>query len=225
MHININMKITSDIYQVGGPGLSHSSDAALYLIKSGDEAALVDAGTGKGINRIIENIKKTGSDLPSIKYIFITHCHYDHTGGAGDLRQLAGCSIIAHSLDAKYLEMGDLEVTAASWYGAYMAPLKVDISVNGKTEKFNVGGLDVNFYHAPGHSPGSSVITVNSDGLLVLFGQDVHGPLDSSLLSNRRDYKASLDFLISLNADVLCEGHFGIVRGKDKVRAFIESYL
>ncbi len=219
------MKITSNIYQVGGSGLSHSSDAAVYLVISGDESALIDAGTGKGIDRVISNIRKTGAELSSIRYLFITHCHYDHTGGADKIRDVTGCSIIAHDLDAKYLEIGDSEVTAASWYGAYIKPLKVDVKVTDKKRSFKIGEINICFYHTPGHSPGSSVLVLASDGFSVLFGQDIHGPLNSLLLSNNRDYKASLEFMISLGADILCEGHFGVIKGKENVKNFIESYL
>jgi hypothetical protein len=31
--------------------------------------------------------------------------------------------------------------------------------------------------------------------------------------------------MMGLNADVLCEGHFGIYQGKEKVSRFIQSYL
>lgn len=219
------MKITSNIYQVGGSGLSNPSDAAVYLVTSENESALIDAGTGKGVNRLIDNIKTSGVDLSSISHLFLTHCHYDHTGGAQKMRELTGCSIIAHELDAVYIENGNSEITAASWYGTTLAPVKVDIKVKGNSRDFTVGGIDFHFYHTPGHSPGSSVLTIKSDGQTVLFGQDVHGPLDSTLRSNRQDYKASLAFLLTLHADILCEGHFGVIKGKDKVTRFIESYL
>ena len=219
------MKITSHIYQVGGSGLSNSSDAAVYLITSAGRSALVDSGTGKGTSRIADNIKSEGIDLSSVEYLFLTHCHYDHTGGANKIRDLTGCRIVMHQLDARYIVNGDSEVTAASWYGAIMAPVKVDTVVTGKNMSFTVGDLEISFYHTPGHSPGSSVLTAVSDGRLVLFGQDVHGPLDSALLSSRSDYMASLEFMLSLNADILCEGHYGVITGKDKVKAFIRSYL
>jgi hypothetical protein len=64
-----------------------------------------------------------------------------------------------------------------------------------------------------------------SDGKLVLFGQDVHGPLHPALKSDRKKYTSSLEFLMSLDADILCEGHYGIFHGKDKVRKFIQSFL
>ncbi len=31
--------------------------------------------------------------------------------------------------------------------------------------------------------------------------------------------------LINLNADILCEGHFGIYKPAEKVRSYIEHYL
>ena len=219
------MKITSNVYMVGGSSHSDASDAAVYLIVSGGRAALVDAGTGAGTDRILKNILKTGTKPEEVRYLFITHCHYDHTGGANALRGKTGAAMVAHELDAEFLEAGDSEVTAASWYGTFMEPTKVDIKVKGKRESFIVGDLGVDFYHTPGHSPGSSVLTVRSDGMLVLFGQDVHGPLNDALRSERGDYIRSLEFLLSLEADILCEGHFGVHAGRDKVRQFIESFL
>jgi hypothetical protein len=41
----------------------------------------------------------------------------------------------------------------------------------------------------------------------------------------REDYVKSLEFMLSLEADILCEGHFGVYIGKDRVRDFIESFL
>ncbi len=210
---------------MGGAAESHPSDAAAYLIVSGGEAALVDAGTGSGAARLMENIREIGTDPMSLRYLFLTHCHFDHTGGADAVRKETGCAVVAHDLDADFLEAGDSEVTAASWYGSWMEPLKVDIRVTDRRKEFTLGNLTVTMHHTPGHSPGSSVLTVVSDGLLVLFGQDVHGPLNDSLRSVREDYVRSLEYLISLGADILCEGHFGIYRGKEEVRSFIESFL
>jgi glyoxylase-like metal-dependent hydrolase (beta-lactamase superfamily II) len=219
------MKITSNIFQVGGQEESHVSDASIYLIVSRGEAALVDSGTGLGYKELMENIKKLGISPDNIKYLFLTHCHYDHTGGAFKLKKATNCKIVAHKLDAVYIEEGDNNVTAASWYGTFMEKTTVDIKVDGNEDEFTVGDLQIKFYHAPGHSPGSAVLTLMSDSKLVLFGQDVHGPLNESLLSNRKDYVKSLEFMLSLEADILCEGHFGVYYNKDAVSDFIGSYL
>jgi len=219
------MKITSNVFQVGGQEESHSSDASIYLIISRGEAALVDSGTGLGYNELMKNIMILGVAPENIKYLFLTHCHYDHTGGAYKVKKATGCKIIAHKLDAVYIEEGDNNVTAASWYGTFIEKTEVDIKVDANEAEFKLGDLQIKFYHAPGHSPGSAVLTVMSDGKLVLFGQDVHGPLNELLLSNRKDYVKSLEFMLSLEADILCEGHFGVYYNKDAVCDFIGSYL
>ena len=219
------MQITSHVSLVGGAEDSDPADAAIYLIAADGEAALVDAGTDRGTHRVLANIRRAGVEPRTIKHLFLTHCHYDHTGGAALLRQETGCLVVAHALDAAFLEAGDSQVTAASWYGARMTPLSVDVRVTGAEQRFMVGKLEVTFRHSPGHSPGSSVLTLRSDDKLVLFGQDVHGPLDPALRSVRADYQRSLAYLLALDADILCEGHFGVIVGKDEVRDFIDSYL
>ena len=84
------MEITSEIFEVGGGHLTSPEDAAIYLIKFGQESALVDAGCGLAMERLFANIRKCGTDPQRIKYLLLTHCHYDHTGGAAELKRRGG---------------------------------------------------------------------------------------------------------------------------------------
>ena len=219
------MKIRENLWQVGGADLTASEDAAIYLVRFGNAAALIDAGCGYGHDRLVDNISEVLPAEVKITHLLLTHCHFDHAGGAAKVRAHYGCKIVAHKLDAVYLESGDSSVTAATWYGTRMAPVKIDFKIEGDEQTIAVGGGNVEAYHCPGHSPGSLVYLTDLDGLRVLFGQDVHGPLDPSLLSDREDYLRSLQFILELQADILCEGHFGVFDGKDKVAKFIRSYL
>jgi glyoxylase-like metal-dependent hydrolase (beta-lactamase superfamily II) len=220
------MEITKEIFQVAGPGLTTADDAAGYLIKVGAAAALIDAGSGEAMAKMLSQIRKCGVDPDDMSYLFLTHCHYDHTGGAAALKgQFPRIKIVAQALEAPYLEQGDQEVTAASWYGARIRPVHVDLKWQGGSRTFELADRVLTGYHTPGHSPGSAVYMMESEGLKVLFGQDVHGPLHPSLLSNREDYRRSLNLLLELEADILCEGHFGVYRGKQEVAAFIQKYL
>jgi glyoxylase-like metal-dependent hydrolase (beta-lactamase superfamily II) len=219
------MKIMDNLWQVGGAEFTSVEDAAVYLVRFGEKAILIDAGCGSDHDLLAANIAQAIPADVEIEYLFLTHCHYDHTGGAAKVRTQYGCKIVAHELDTVYLETGDSRVTAADWYGARMHPLQVDYKINNKEEIFQVGQGRVTAYHCPGHSPGSLVYLVDMDATRVLFGQDVHGPLDPSLLSNRDDYVRSLKFMLNLNADILCEGHYGIYRGRDRIDNFIRSYL
>ena len=197
----------------------------VYLIHVDGSAALVDAGCGRSHTTLLNNIRSCGIDPQQIAYLLITHCHFDHTGGAKALRQQLDCRTVAHELDAHFLESADDEVTAASWYGSTMEPLVIDKKLSGKETKIQLGKREISAIHAPGHSPGSVVYLIESEGKRVLFAQDVHGPLHPTLLSNEEDYRCSLKNLLLLEIDILCEGHFGVYEGKDRIRAFIKGFL
>ena len=219
------MKIVPNLWQVGGGNFTAAEDAAIYLIRFGHQAALIDAGCGHAHRQLVANISEVLPESIPIQYAFLTHCHYDHVGGAAALRDKYGCKIVAHHLDAAFLEAGDHQVTAAAWYGIKMIPLTIDHKIQSDTERFTVGNGELIAHHCPGHSPGSLILWVELDGQKILFGQDVHGPLDSSFLSDRQDYINSLKFMLTLQADILCEGHFGVFKGKEKIKKFIRSYI
>lgn len=219
------MKITDEIFQVGGGPLTTPSDGACYLIHFNGHAALIDAGCGSSASKVLDNVRSCGVPINRIDYLLITHCHYDHTGGVNAVREAVGCEVVAHELDAPYMEEGNDAVTAASWYGATIAPTPVDRKLTGEREIIQLGDRTVEAIHIPGHSPGSVAYLTESEGKRVLFGQDVHGPLDPSLLSDRAAYQNSLKRLIDLEADILCEGHYGVFRGKASVARFIQSFM
>ena len=219
------MEIMGNLWQVGGAEYTSVEDAAIYLIRFGEKAALIDAGCGGDHDSLVKNISDILPPDVKIEYLLLTHCHYDHTGGAEAVRNHFGCKIVVHDLDASYLESGDSTVTAANWYGARMKPLTIDYKIKDKNQSFQIDTGELTAHHCPGHSPGSVVYLTEINSNLVLFGQDVHGPLDASFLSDQDDYKRSLAFLNGLQADILCEGHFGVYYGNEQISEFINSYL
>ena len=219
------IKITDDIFQVGGGGLTAPADAAIYLVGCGEQAALVDAGTGKGEDKLMDNVRAAGVDPQSIEYLLITHCHFDHTGGAAALRERLQCTTVGHEADARFLEEGNSLVTAAMWYGATIRSCPVDRKLSASREELQIGDRTITAVHTPGHSPGSVVYMTASQGQSVVFAQDVHGPLDPNFRSNARDYQESLRRLMALEPDILCEGHFGVFKGKDAAKEFIQQFI
>ena len=183
------------------------------------------AGAERPVSGLLSELGKEGIDPGSITEIVCTHCHFDHTGGIQALKEVIPFKTIAHELEAPFLEQGDDTVTAAKWYGDSISPIRVDRKLHGVREDIELGDKKIEAIHTPGHSPGSVVYVMESEGKKVLFGQDVHGPINPLLLSNQDDYQQSLKLLISLEADILCEGHFGIYEGKVEVKRFIESFL
>lgn len=79
--------------------------------------------------------------------------------------------------------------------------------------------------HTPGHTPGSISLCMDNGMYKILFGQDIHGPFYASFGSDIDAWAESMRKLLELDADILCEGHFGIFRPASEVKAYIEGYL
>jgi glyoxylase-like metal-dependent hydrolase (beta-lactamase superfamily II) len=76
-----------------------------------------------------------------------------------------------HELDAVFLEEGNESVTGAEWYGGSLKPMLVDIKLKGDQNTFELGARKINAIHVPGHSPGSLVYVMESEGLKVLWSR------------------------------------------------------
>jgi len=216
-------EIAKDIYIVGGPEITDSRDGCVYLVNLG-ESVLIDSGAGWSVDRIINNIKMLGLNERELKKVFLTHCHIDHIGGVPEIKKRFGPKIYIHKLDAPPLEAGDPILTAASWYQTTFPPTRADVELNSPEEIVEVGEGQLVCLHTPGHTPGSISIYLDRDGKRVLFGQDLHGPILEEFGSNLSDWDRSTKKLLDLDADILCEGHFGIYKTKKDIRNYILSY-
>jgi glyoxylase-like metal-dependent hydrolase (beta-lactamase superfamily II) len=224
MRINTE-EIISGIYLIGGPNITSSDDAAVYLIDFAGDLVMIDAGAGRSSSQLVRNIEMLGLNPANISHLFLTHCHIDHIGSAPFFNQEYGTKILIYELDAKAVETGDSLKTAANWYGTSFPPTKVGQKLKGSHEILKFGQEELHCLHTPGHTPGSIAVYLDRDGKRVLFGQDIHGPFNAAFGSDIEAWKKSMQALLALNADILCEGHFGIYQPKDRVREYIERYL
>jgi glyoxylase-like metal-dependent hydrolase (beta-lactamase superfamily II) len=216
-------EIVKDIFIVGGPDITDGRDGCVYLLSLG-ELILIDTGAGWSVEEIIKNVEKFGFDSRNLNKILLTHCHIDHIGGVPEFKEKFGSKIYIHKLDAPPLENGDPILTAAHWYQTSFRPTPVDVKLNLSEEVLTIGGQKIVCLHTPGHTPGSISIYLDKHGKRILFGQDLHGPLLEEFGSNIEDYGRSTKKLLDLDADILCEGHFGIYKTNKDVRNYILSY-
>jgi glyoxylase-like metal-dependent hydrolase (beta-lactamase superfamily II) len=218
-------QIIPGVYLVAGPNISHSEDAAAFIIEFADELVMIDSGLGRSVPVILDNIRSARLDPRKISTLILTHCHIDHIGGAREIQVQTGCRIAVHELDAQAVEDGDSSKTAAGWYGTKLTPVIVDHRLFGSRESLSFGQETLHCVHTPGHTPGSISLYLDRDGLRVLFGQDIHGPFHPAFDSDVAMWAESMYKLLDLEADILCEGHFGIFRPKDMVKKYILRYL
>jgi glyoxylase-like metal-dependent hydrolase (beta-lactamase superfamily II) len=216
-------EIIKDIYILGGPDITDGRDGCIYLINLG-ELILIDTGAGWSVDKIINNIQKLGFNSKNLSKILLTHCHIDHIGGMPEIKKRFESKVYIHKLDAPPLETGDPILTAAKWYQTTFPPTLIDVKFNLPEEVLTIGEQKIVCLHTPGHTPGSISIYLDKGGKRILFGQDLHGPLLSEFGSNLEDYGRSTKKLLDLDADILCEGHFGIYKIKKDVKNYILSY-
>ena len=217
-------EIIKGVYLVGGSGITDTKDCSIYLLDLG-ELVLIDTGAGKSVDAIVHNIKELRLDPGNLSTVVLTHCHIDHVGGAHEFKKRFGARIVIHSLDAEAVEKGDKVLTGASWYGINFAPLPVDLKLLNDEEFLYFSGGNVVCLHTPGHTSGSLSVYLDKEDTRVLFGQDIHGPFLAEFGANMFLWKKSMETLLALNADILCEGHFGVYKPASKVRQYIERYV
>ena len=213
------------IYVVAGPDLTDGRDALAYLIQDGQELVLIDSGAGPSYSNIVSNIRSLGLEPANLKCVIATHAHIDHIGALGNFSADFSPLIIAHDDDASAIETADPVYTAASWYGLTPIPVRIGLRLAGSADTITLGDTKLNWIHTPGHTPGSISLYLDRAGNRYLFGQDIHGPFHPSFRSNINDWRNSMQKLLDLKADVLGEGHYGIIRGNRQIEEFILGFI
>jgi hydroxyacylglutathione hydrolase len=178
------MKLTERVYLVGsgsaGFSLTHESDCHIYLIDGGSEFALVDAGAGLGKASILDNIRTHGFALEDIHFLFLTHLHADHAGGAAGLCEaMPHLKVLAAKDMAFALREGDETAIGldAGKKGGYYEPeyrfehCPVDFElVDGQV--IQVGSVAIKAWETPGHCAGHLTFVMEDSGKTVMFSGD-----------------------------------------------------
>jgi hydroxyacylglutathione hydrolase len=210
------MKLTDNVYLVGGSayGLSAMGDCNVYLVNCGEELAMIDAGGGKGVKRIIDNVKRDGFDPKTIKLTFLTHCHFDHLGGAHELKMLTNCNIVAHKREAHSIVNLDENVLLdmAKVRGLTFDAPKLDRMLEDNAQ-IHVGNTSFKILHTPGHTPGCiSIKMVEKDGKTSIFTGDIASTTGRLGFINGPgfdlpEWKRSIKRLIAEKPDRIYPGH------------------
>ena len=141
------------------------------------------------------------------------------------MRKRLGVPLYMHELDARIVERGDIRLTAAFCFEVDFPPLPIDAKIRGEEGRIPFGGDDVLFLHTPGHTPGSISPYVDADGKRILFGQDIGAPLLAEFDCDREAWCRSMERLLALQADVLCDGHTGVYEPRRAVSAYLRHFL
>ncbi|MGA9853120.1 MAG: MBL fold metallo-hydrolase [Gammaproteobacteria bacterium] len=136
---------------------------ASHLIVRGGRAAFVDTGTTHSVPLLLQALAIKNLDPGDVEFVFLTHVHLDHAGGAGELmKHLPNARALVHPRGAPHLVNPDKLVagTQAVYGEAEFARLygKIPPIPAGRIEevqdkaRFRLNGSELLCIHTPGHA-------------------------------------------------------------------------
>jgi hydroxyacylglutathione hydrolase len=162
-------------------------NVSTYLIYRPGEAILVDSGNSGSEKKILDAMQELGLEPSMLKLLILTHAHFDHAGSAAKLKELSGCQVMIHTIDAKRLKEGYGPLPPGTRWKAKILvglgriflqklgkfpPVEPDILVQDNFDLTKVG-FPGKVYHTPGHTHGSMVVLLEGGELIggdTLFG-------------------------------------------------------
>ncbi|HVH35595.1 MAG TPA: subclass B3 metallo-beta-lactamase, partial [Tahibacter sp.] len=194
------------------------------LIDSGDGLVLLDGALPESAPLIAANIAQLGFRLEQIKYIAVSHAHYDHVGGVAALARASGATVVASARNAQALAAGlppkdDPQADFGAEANAF--PKVENVKVLADKETLRVGHLALTAHYTPGHTPGATSwswpdcdgedcrdlvyadsLNAVSDDVYRFGGADGSGGIAAS-------FRASIARVAALPCDVLIPVHPG----------------
>jgi len=153
----------------------------VFLVTDGGVGALFDSGFGDegSVRARLEYLREKQIDL---RYIILSHHHFDHSSGAHQLRQATGAQVVLHPQEERLLLDWESEVpqdvdAPSAWqevverfrrFRRLAADAVPDLRL-GDSETLRVGELTLQVAHTPGHTHGSICVYVRSRSLAGLF--------------------------------------------------------
>lgn len=178
---------------------------AAWLVETGDGLILIDTLYGEHVEPMFEKIRVLGFDPADIEYVFVTHAHFDHCGGAARAKEVTGARL---GMTAEDWEMFAADADGSSGLPGF--PLMDADLVIDDEQRITLGDTSFTFYKTPGHTPGVlSMAFPVRDGDAEYTAFMYAGPgLNFSGVDRTRMYIDSVDRILAMDGlDVNIPNH------------------
>ena len=134
-----NMKpfrLAGNIYYVG------TYEECSHLIVTEEGLILIDVGGNHTAQVVLESVETLGFDIRDLKYILLSHGHYDHSDGAPLVVAASGAKVCICAEDEHYLK-------------GYHSDIQLKDG-----DVIRLGSTAIRCVHTPGHTEGSVCLLV-----------------------------------------------------------------
>lgn len=151
-----------------------------YLVRANGQTVLVDAGVGTINNdsyqggQLLENLSALGVKPEDVHHVVLTHLHFDHVGWVSKKGEpvFANAVVHVHEADwARFVEAEDAQPGAVR----KLEPLRPKLATFNEDTEIVPGVVARPF---PGHTPGSTVVTCDTNPRTHLIGDVAHWPVE-----------------------------------------------
>lgn len=126
---------------------NYMNDENTYIVydENTKNGLVIDPGyTCSGI------LKASSDDDINIKYILITHCHYDHIASLEELRKETGAKLISSRYGS--INIGDPDINHSFLGLGYEISAKKSDIILEDGKEFSFDGLNIKCIYTPGHT-------------------------------------------------------------------------
>jgi glyoxylase-like metal-dependent hydrolase (beta-lactamase superfamily II) len=136
---------------------------AAHVVVAGGQAAVIDTGPNTAVPLLLAALDQLQVPLEAVRWLFLTHVHLDHAGGAGALmRALPNATCVVHPrgaphmLDPSKLIAGTRAVYGeelySKLYGEILPIEAARLVIAQDGQHFELAGRDFECVHTPGHA-------------------------------------------------------------------------
>lgn len=222
-------QIYGNTWYVGTGGISS------VLIDTDEGLILLDGGLPQSAQLIAGNISTLGFRPKDIRYIGLSHAHYDHAGGILALQRMSGATVLTSHDAAAALRAGAVQENDPQFGGGMTGqtfPAITEVEGVADGREIRRGDVVLRALHTPGHTWGGVSWTWQSceeDRCLDIVYVDSLSPISrpgyrfaDGLGTILRD---TLDRIAGLDCDIMLSTHDSSFGLHDKLAAGRDAFI
>jgi len=186
-------EVAAGIYQIYLPLPMRPSIVNVYLVRGGDEWALIDTGmhSEESIATFKQALAAVGCPPAAVRKLVCTHHHPDHFGTSRTYKELTGAEVYLNPLEVPRIERmqssapapealaffrahgipmpqsPDGQPTPGRYFGALYAPVQPDHFLHDG-DTIHIGNRELVVVWTPGHTPGHCCFYFPADKVLIV---------------------------------------------------------